>query len=722
MQHILHCAFSNFEVDLRKYLLPAASILLLSVPLSAMAQTPSSVPVPASEQPGARALKDALRRIARNRNNVNALIDAGNAALLLGDASAAANFFRRAEVIRPNDGRVKAGIGASFVRQENPFEALRYFDLAARLGVSQRAMALDRGLAYDLLGNFEQAQRDYTLAATWQNTELLQIRHAISLSLSGKVAESDRFLVPLLNRNSPAAWRAQAFMLAARGKFRDSREVARGFLDSRSAQRVEPFLRRMPDLTSAQQAAAIHLGHFPARNIGRDYPNIKIAANSLPGAVPVRGSDRLTPVGRQLGSPPTPPGVAAPSLAAQLIAEAALAANNVRATAPVVASRPAAIQPTINAPPLPTASPAAPLPTTIAPKRILTSPAERIETVPVVRPAPVPVAQVPPPVPVATAPALQVALAPTPAPRPAPVPVAVPQPAPIPQPVKVAAAPATQSVLVPPAPIQQSIPVAAAPAPVAIPATPEPVAPAAGFDSLAAPATSVPTEAVPAPAVPAPVQAAAAIPAIAQAAPVAPAVATPAAAVPAPVVAQPAPVSVPKTFIPSALATPPVAPTPTPEPVNENSVNAVPGNFDLGNVVDSIAIPPQEKAPAVQTLDSSALPPSVPAPRSAVQSTPQPAKANVNISTDPRYWVQISTGPMNSHKGEYRRLSRKYSSLFSDQEGWSSAWKNTGRLVVGPFSGYTAAKEWYEALKEAGGDGFVWNSARGTEVIRLNKK
>ena len=50
------------------------------------------------------------------------------------------------------------------VRTENPFEALRLFDNAVKLGVSERSIAADRALAFDLLGNFARAQQDYRLA------------------------------------------------------------------------------------------------------------------------------------------------------------------------------------------------------------------------------------------------------------------------------------------------------------------------------------------------------------------------------------------------------------------------------------------------------------------------------------------------------------------------------------------------------------------------------
>lgn len=708
---------------MNKYLFSFAFVLMFLHPVPAAAQNASQgVPTPSSQQPGAAELKDALRRLARNRRNVDALIDAGNASLKLNSADAALNFFRRAENLRSNDGRVKAGIGASLVRLENPFEALRYFDESARLGTSASRIAIDRGLAFDLLGNFERAQQDYNLAARVQNSDLLKIRHAVSLSLSGKNDESDALLSPLLRQNNAAAWRARAFTLAARGKFKEAREVARGFLDTTSAKRVEPFLKSIPKLTAAQQAAAIHLGHFPTRNVGRDSRNVRTAAANLPPASPARGSDRLIPSGQPLGQQPYPRAVkssspasrpaarVAPqkvSLAQQLIAEAALASANVRAILPP-APKPA---------PKPLPAPAvASVPPTPKP----TQPAKPTSSVPIASAAAV-----------ADQPKAAVAKA-------APIPPAVAATTAV-KPVAAAEPLVTPQTAAPP-PVA---PVTAAPKVAAVPAKATPAKPSFGFESLDAansdvvkaasppangtPVTpSAPTVASPAPEVPVASK------------PTSTAVRPPSTAVTPPSTPQSAGLSRPpakavgnvapiKAVQPPMQTVSPVEPAPpAPAKLPVRTAN----NFSLEDIVNSIDTAPEQQSSG--NRQAVVIPDARPAPKPAAKiaaspppgaKTPPPAKpkaADGNISTSPRYWVQIATGPMSSHKGEYRRLSRKYAKLFEGQEGWSSVWKNTGRLVVGPFAGFTPAKEWYEALKEAGGDGFVWNSARGTQVKRLN--
>ena len=257
------------------------------------------------EPAGAVELRAAMRRIAIQPSDADALADAGNAALILGDANAALNFFTRANAVRPRNGRITAGLATATVRTENPFEALRLFDDAIRLGISERTIAADRALAFDLLGNFTRAQQDYQLARTASQSDDLIIRQAISLSLAGQKSDADGMLVPLLQKNNGSAWRARAFILAARGDTRESTKVAQGFMDARSAQKMERYLRLMPDLTAAQQAAAIHLGHFPASNIGRDSENVRRVAATTPTPSPVKNESRLIPTGEPLGKKAT---------------------------------------------------------------------------------------------------------------------------------------------------------------------------------------------------------------------------------------------------------------------------------------------------------------------------------------------------------------------------------------------------------------------------------
>lgn len=265
------------------------------------------------EAVGAVELRAAMRRIADQPNDADALADAGNAALTLGDANAALNFLTRANALRPRNGRITSALASATVRTENPFEALRLFDEAVRLGASERSIAADRALAFDLLGNFARAQQDYRLARSASMSDDLVVRQAVSLSLLGQTKDADGMLLPLLQKNDPAAWRARAFILAARGETRESTKVTQGFMDARSAQKMERYLRLMPDLTGAQKAAAIHLGHFPAYNIGRDSAEIKRLAANSPAQTSIKNNSRLIPTGEPLGQKSSKAGAGKPS-------------------------------------------------------------------------------------------------------------------------------------------------------------------------------------------------------------------------------------------------------------------------------------------------------------------------------------------------------------------------------------------------------------------------
>lgn len=276
----------------------SSAIAGLFAPAAVMAQSDSVI---VNEHSAADDLRDAILRIGRSPTDSDALYDAGDASLRIGDPLVALDFFRRAERINPSSGRIKMGIAKTQLNLENPVEALRLFDLAAGLGVAAKDMAFDRGLAYDLIGNFSRAQQEYSLASASLASNELTIRQAISFSLAGNHAYADGLLNPLLRANDPKAWRARSFLLAARGETKESYKIAQGFLQARDAENLRPYLRSMEKLTGAQQAAAVHFGNFPASEaIGKDGDAIRIASANT-DLLKEQGSNRLTPVGAPLG-------------------------------------------------------------------------------------------------------------------------------------------------------------------------------------------------------------------------------------------------------------------------------------------------------------------------------------------------------------------------------------------------------------------------------------
>ncbi len=273
----------------------SATFVATSVPLSpAVAQY--------SNQADSDDLQDALRRIARDSNDSSALADAGLAALKLGDMRAAIGFLAKADQIYASSGRVKVGLGRALLAEENPFGAIRYFNQAVDNGIAAREIAADRGLAYDLVGRNRDAQKDYELAMRYGTSEELIERYAVSLGISGDVERADAQLNPLLQKSNRDAWRNRAFIYAMNGKKKDAENIVEQTMERRMAKAIKPFLDRMPKLTAAQKAAAVHYGHFPAsENIGVDVAAVQMASNMA-----ARGGDGadagLIPVGPALGA------------------------------------------------------------------------------------------------------------------------------------------------------------------------------------------------------------------------------------------------------------------------------------------------------------------------------------------------------------------------------------------------------------------------------------
>jgi Flp pilus assembly protein TadD len=264
---------------------------------------------------GTEQLNDALRRLGRDENDKAALLDAGDAALQIGDNDAAIGFFTRLIALEPKHPSALAGLAATFVRRENPFEALRIFEEAEAAGAAQDAYASDRGLAFDLVGDNARAQSVYRAALSEGANEGISLRLAMSQAIAGDQAGSEDTLLPFLQRSNLAAYRIRAFALAALGKTEEAVTIAETVMPARLSSRMAPYLRYMPRLTKAQQAAAAHLGIFPhPSNIGKDDPRVaayqsgEVQVAVLAGNGPRSSAQsRFAPSGQPLG-----PSVATP--------------------------------------------------------------------------------------------------------------------------------------------------------------------------------------------------------------------------------------------------------------------------------------------------------------------------------------------------------------------------------------------------------------------------
>jgi tetratricopeptide (TPR) repeat protein len=243
---------------------------LAALPAAASAQyiggsPPAPPPPPAAGtlESSEAALARNVRLLAINPRNYDALLGAGRAALRLGDAQAAVGFFGRAEEVNSAHWAPKAGQGAALAQMGEGAAALGMFEQAQRLGATQNLIALDRGLAFDLLGRQAEAQADYRAVLPGPDQVEAQRRLALSLAISGRKPDALAVLDPLIGRRDPGARRTRAFILALGGDV-DGARAAIGAIMPGASNGFDPFLRRLASLGPGQKAAAVHLGMMPA--------------------------------------------------------------------------------------------------------------------------------------------------------------------------------------------------------------------------------------------------------------------------------------------------------------------------------------------------------------------------------------------------------------------------------------------------------------------------
>ena len=257
-------------------------------------------------------LSSAIARLASNATDSAALLDAGRASIELEDYRAALGFLTRAEQASPRDGAVKAALGSAMLHLEKPSRALDYFGEAQLLGAPERLFLADRGLARDLLGQQDAAQRDYQLALSIAPSDEVIRRYAISLGITGQADRAIQLLTPQLRTQDRAAWRSRAMILAINGRNDEATEIVKATMPALLAQSILPYLTQMDRLNPAQQAAAAHFGRFPAGELGPVRKPVQVAA-AAPAPTPApsptstpskRRGDKGKPVQVATATPP----------------------------------------------------------------------------------------------------------------------------------------------------------------------------------------------------------------------------------------------------------------------------------------------------------------------------------------------------------------------------------------------------------------------------------
>ncbi|MEN9718918.1 MAG: hypothetical protein RIQ99_1796, partial [Pseudomonadota bacterium] len=268
--------------------------LLSGLGMLGLAPVGAATPVPVVAQPVVQSvpggegmkLNTALGRLAQDPRDVDALIDAGRASLDLGDIDAAIGFYQRAGALAPNNGRAKAGLAGAYVLKGDPFSAIPLFAEAEQAGAVDAAGLADRGLASDLVGDNAAAQQYYRRSLALAHSDETVRRLALSLAIAGDRRGMELTLSPLLAKQDKIAWRTRAFGLAILGAIDEADGIARQSLPPERASAMTAYLRYMPRLTAAQQAAACNLGRFPrAAEIGIDDPRVARYAKPRPTQV-----------------------------------------------------------------------------------------------------------------------------------------------------------------------------------------------------------------------------------------------------------------------------------------------------------------------------------------------------------------------------------------------------------------------------------------------------
>ena len=395
----------------------ALSALLLAALPSVAAQAQVTPPDAATraamdKRTAARTLlSSALARIAANSNDGPALLDAGRASIELEDYRAALGFLTRAEKANPRDGVVKAAMGSAMVHMENPTRALDYFGEAQLLGAPERIFLADRGLARDLLGQQDAAQRDYQLALSLAPNDETVRRYALSLGIAGEADRGVQLLSGQLRAQDRGAWRMRAMILAINGRNGEATEIVNATMPPQLAQNILPYLTQMDRLNPAQQAAAAHFGRFPSGNLGPPRKPVQVAAATPPPAAtspatkPAAKPDRrsterdrargtLTPttatppaVSVRRQPDPTPPAASPPRQAATVAVASATSVRPAPTPTPTPAPAPAP-RPTSATPP-PAAAATTSAPPSATPAAATPSPAA---SPPAAAPAPIGVA------------------------------------------------------------------------------------------------------------------------------------------------------------------------------------------------------------------------------------------------------------------------------------------------------------------------------------------
>ena len=198
--------------------------------------------------------------------NVVALTAAARNAIARGDGDDALTYYAQLSKVAPSSADAWLGLAMAQVLRMQPAEALPALARAEDLGAGRAPVGSQRGLAYDLLGDFRSAQVAYAgaLAAAPGSIEIGR-RLALSLAVSGgrpaalqvlRRFEGDPTLsVPLRQ--------TMAMVYALTGDPDTADEIARSVLPADQAKQMSGFFAALPTLAPHDKTIAALFGRLP---------------------------------------------------------------------------------------------------------------------------------------------------------------------------------------------------------------------------------------------------------------------------------------------------------------------------------------------------------------------------------------------------------------------------------------------------------------------------
>jgi hypothetical protein len=86
-----------------------------------------------------------------------------------------------------------------------------------------------------------------------------------------------------------------------------------------------------------------------------------------------------------------------------------------------------------------------------------------------------------------------------------------------------------------------------------------------------------------------------------------------------------------------------------------------------------------------------------------------------------RYWVQVASGANKSDLGRaWEKTKARAPKLLGGRPTWTTPWKKSNRLLVGPFKSDEEAQAFVNTLGKAGMGGMQFTSRSGAKVERLS--